>query len=268
MFQAISVRIARPFPPYVTGPNLETFTTEWVAENIRNHGPLGKLYPERKWKYEGDTPAFLYLLPVGLNDPEQMTQGGWGGRFNADRTLNPGSFSKQYAELQKKFQDFSMYTEAPDSWRYKSQIYTSTYAGLFRWRKAFQNDFAARMDWTLKPYDEANHPPRVVLNGDKSLGILHVKAEAGELVKLDATGSTDPDGDGLVFRWLYYPEPGTYGQRHDLDAVEIGDCENVKAALKVPEDIDTDETIHIILAVTDMGEPPLTRYRRLIVTGR
>ncbi len=43
MFQAISIRIARPFPPHVTGPNLETFTTEWVANNIQNHGPLGKL---------------------------------------------------------------------------------------------------------------------------------------------------------------------------------------------------------------------------------
>jgi len=268
MFQAISVRIARPFPPDVTGPNLETFTTEWVADNVRSHGPLGQLYPERKWKYEGDTPAFLYLLPIGLNDPEQMTQGSWGGRFNADRTLNPGSFSKNYAQLQKKFRDFSMYTEAPDSWRYKSRIYTSTYAGLFRWREAFQHDFAARMDWSIKPFDEANHPPRVVLNGDKSLNILYVKARAGEIVRLDAAGSTDPDGDELSFRWLYYPEPGTYGERPDLDAVDIKDRENVEAALTVPEDIDADETIHIILAVKDAGEPPLTRYRRLIVTGR
>jgi hypothetical protein len=62
MFQAISIKKSRPFPPHVTGPNLETFTTEWVASNVRNHGPLGALYPERRHKYEGDTPAYLHLL--------------------------------------------------------------------------------------------------------------------------------------------------------------------------------------------------------------
>jgi hypothetical protein len=268
MFQAISVRISRPFPPHVTGPNLETFTTEWVANNVRNHGPLGMLYPERKWKYEGDTPAFLYLLPIGLNEPEQMTQGSWGGRFNGVKTLNPGSFSKKYAESQKKFRDFSMYTEAPDSWQYKSETYTSTYAGLYRWREAFQNDFAARMDWSLKPFDETNHPPKVVLNGDKSLNVLHIEAGAGAVVRLNATGSTDPDGDRLSYQWFYYPEPGTYGERHDLHAIEIGHSESVKAAFTMPENAGADDTIHIILAVTDHGSPPLTRYRRLVVTGR
>jgi hypothetical protein len=268
MFQAISVRIARPFPPHVTGPNLETFTTEWVADNVRNHGPLGALYLERKWKYEGDTPAFLYLLPIGLNDPEQMTHGSWGGRFHDVKTRNPGSFSKRYAEAQKKFRDFEMYTEAPDRWRYKSKTYTSTYAGLFRWREAFQNDFATRMDWSLKTFNQANHPPKAILNGDKSLNILTVKAQAGEVVKLDASGSSDPDGDRLNVRWMYYPEPGTYGERHDLDAVEIGDSGAIETTVAVPVDAEKSDTIHIILKVTDDGDPPLTRYRRLIITVR
>lgn len=30
---------------------------------------------------------------------------------------------------------------------------------IWRWRKEIQNDFAARMDWTTKPYAAANHPP-------------------------------------------------------------------------------------------------------------
>lgn len=265
MFQAISVRIARPFPPHVTGPNLETFTTEWVANNVRNHGPLGALYPERKWKYEGDTPAFLYLLPIGLNDPEQMTHGSWGGRFNHVKTLNPGSFSKKYAEAQKKFRDFSMFTEAPDSWRYKSKTYTSTYAGLFRWREAFQNDFAAHMDWSVKPFEEANHPPRVVLNGDGSLDIVKINTQIGKVVQLDATGSVDPDGDNLTYRWVYYPEPGTYGERHDLNSVQIKNSGKMKATLTIPGDAKTGDSIHILLQVTDDGDPALTRYRRMII---
>jgi len=265
MFQAISVRIARPFPPHVTGPNLETFTTEWVADNIRNHVPLGALYPERKWKYEGDTPAFLYLLPIGLNDPEQMTHGSWGGRFNRVKTKNPGSFSKKYAEAQKKFHDFAMYTEAPDCCRFPSQTYTSTYAGLFRWREAFQHDFAARMDWSVKPFDKANHPPRAVLNGDESLDILQIDAHAGAAIRLDASGSTDPDGDNLRYRWQYYPEPGTYGERHDLNAVKIKDSGAMKATLTIPGDAEAGDSIHILLEVTDDGDPPLTRYRRIII---
>ena len=35
----------------------------------------------------------------------------------------------------------------------------SNKATIWRWRSAYQNDFAARMDWTIKPYAEANHPP-------------------------------------------------------------------------------------------------------------
>jgi len=255
MFQAISVRIANPFPPHVTGPNLETFTTEWVANNIRNHGPLGKLYPERKWKYEGDTPAFLYLLPIGLNDPEEMTQGSWGGRFNCVKTKNPGSFSRKYAESQKKFRDFSMFTEAPDSWRYRSKTYNSTYAGLFRWRQAFQNDFAARMDWCVKSFEEANHPPVVKLDHQ-----LNLKVKKGQTVKLSANGTTDPDGNTLNYKWWQYKEPGSY-----KGTVNIKNANKQQASFVVPDNAKKGQTIHIICEVIDNGTPPLTGYRRVIV---
>jgi hypothetical protein len=255
MFQAISVRIARPFPSNVTGPNLETFTTEWVAKNIQSHGPLGKLYPERKWKYEGDTPAFLYLLPIGLNDPEKMEQGSWGGRFNPVRTKNPGSFAKKYRESQKKFRDFEMYTEAVDSWEYKSRTYKSTYAGLYRWRREFQNDFAARMDWCLKPYDQANHPPTVKL-GRK----LDLKANSGQKVYLSAKGTKDPDGDKLTYKWWQYKEPGSYP-----GAVNIKNAGKQQVSFTVPEDAKQGQTVHIICEVTDNGDPALTRYQRVIV---
>jgi hypothetical protein len=34
----------------------------------------------------------------------------------------------------------------------------------------------------------------------------------------------------------------------------------------VAPDVDSAQAIHLILAVTDQGTPPLTRYRRVIVT--
>jgi hypothetical protein len=62
----------------------------WIDANIREgHGPLGAAYPRSGWDpaapgvQEGDTPSFLHLVSAvrGLNDPEQPSQAGWGGRF-------------------------------------------------------------------------------------------------------------------------------------------------------------------------------------------
>ena len=45
------------------------------------------------------------------------------------------------------------------------QTYTSDQATIWRWRTAFQHDFAARMDWTVKDVGDANHNPDVIVNG-------------------------------------------------------------------------------------------------------
>jgi hypothetical protein len=47
----------------------------------------------------------------------------------------------------------------------------------------------------------------VVLNGNTGLEAFHVKVGFGEVVKLDASQSWDPDGDGLKFMWMHYREP-------------------------------------------------------------
>jgi len=262
MFQAISVRIARPFPPYVTGPNLETFTTDWVAENVRNHGPLGALYPERKWKYEGDTPAYLHLLPIGLNDPEKFTHGGWGGRFNLARTTNPPTFNKRYTEGEKEFHNFEMHTRAKDTWHYKGKTYSSHYAGLFRWREPFQNDFAARMDWSLADsYEKANHNPVAAFDNDTSRKYVILKAQPGDRVKLSAAGTSDPDGDEVAYRWFHYAEAGDKPYQGKI-AIENANREN--AGFVMPG-LGRNEEVHIILEVRDSGSPPLFGYRRIIV---
>ena len=46
---------------------------------IQGKGALGKEYPTYKWGVEGDTPSFLYVMPNGLNDPEDPHQCGWAG---------------------------------------------------------------------------------------------------------------------------------------------------------------------------------------------
>lgn len=261
-FQAISVREARPFPPEVTGANINTFTNEWVDKHIQSHGPLGKLYPDRKWKYEGDTPAFLYLVPNGLSDPDKMHYGGWGGRFRNYKTKNPATFAKKYTEAQVKFQDYWMYTEAADTWQYQDETYkASRHAALFRWRKAFQHDFAARMDWSVTDSCEgANHKPVAGFEGVASKRIIYRHAQSGDRVELSALGSNDPDGDTLSYRWFYYKEPGDYE-----GTVTIRNSGQMEAYLIAPK-VTKPSAVHVVLEVKDDGVPSLYAYRRLVLS--
>ena len=261
-FQGISVREARPFPPDVTGANIETFTTEWVADNVISHGPLGALYVERKWKYEGDTPAFLYLLPNGLSDPEQMSQGNWGGRFDPVRMRNAGAFNKTCAAAQLKYHDYSMFTEAADTWSWGEHTYKhNTTAALFRWREEFQNDFAARMDWSItSEYEKANHNPIAAFAGQAGSDVIYLTVKQQEKVPLSAAGTRDPDGDRLEYCWWHYPEPGTFHGDLIIDG-----CDQSEASFVAPK-VFSPVTIHVILTVRDTGTPALYNYRRAVVT--
>lgn len=66
----------------VEGINNERISNEWIAQNLQqDHGPLAAEYPDVAWGVEGDTPAFLSLIPNGLNEAERPDWGGWGGRY-------------------------------------------------------------------------------------------------------------------------------------------------------------------------------------------
>jgi hypothetical protein len=232
------------------GANFEIVDNPWLDENVRNHGPLGAEYPFTKFLMEGDTPSFLGLISNGMNDPEHPEFGGWGGRYElyTPRTL------KYFYEPETR----PIYTDAMDEVKgVDGNFHTSNKATLWRWREAFQHDFAARMDWTIKPFKEANHPPKAALKHANG-----VKAKSGETVTLSAEGSQDPDGNGLSYEWIYYPEPGTYAMKEPLG---IKDLHAISTSFTAPK-VDQPETIHIILAVTDNGKPSLTRYQRVIVT--
>lgn len=232
------------------GANFEIVDNPWLDENVRNHGPLGAEYPFTKFLMEGDTPSFLGLISNGMNDPEHPEFGGWGGRYElyTPRTL------KYFYEPETR----PIYTDAMDEVKgVDGNFHTSNKATLWRWREAFQHDFAARMDWTIKPFKEANHPPKAALKHSNAL-----KATSGETVTLSAEGSQDPDGDGLSYEWIYYPEPGSYAMKEPLG---IKDLHAVSTSFTAPK-VSQPETIHIILAVTDNGKPSLTRYQRVIVT--
>ncbi|SHJ00203.1 DUF1593 domain-containing protein [Pseudozobellia thermophila] len=253
---------------FVKGIDNSTISNAWLAENIQqDHGPLGAVYPDVAWGMEGDTPAFLSLIPNGLNVSEHPEWGGWGGRYE----LYKPDFSKtkegsSIVRIQPETRP--IWTNAIDSLpRYVPKAYGRTVqpdsvshksdkASLWRWRDDFQNDFAARMDWCILPVEEANHPPVPKLgHADK------ITVKAGESFTLDAFESTDPDGDNLSFLWFNYPEAGTYRK-----LIKVNGAENVHLANFTAPKVNKKQTAHFIVKVTDKGSPRLSRYKRVIVT--
>ncbi|MFH0758406.1 MAG: nucleoside hydrolase-like domain-containing protein [Bacteroidota bacterium] len=227
----------------------------WLDENIRCKGPLGAQYPYMKFLMEGDSPSFMYLINNGLGEAEHPNWGSWGGRYEFYQPRTEKWFLEpETRPLWNNAQD-EVYG-ADSSW------HTSNKATIWRWRSHYQNDFSARMDWTIKPYDQANHPPVPHMNHDRRLSV-----KVGDRVDLSAEGSNDPDGDNLTYKWIYYGEVGTFtlSSARTGDPLHIQDADKANAWFVVPGKARLG-TMHIILAVTDQGTPALTRYLRVIIT--
>lgn len=253
------------------GADTSLVTNEWLDKNIRSKGALGAHYPKFMFIMEGDTPSYLGLLPNGLNSDHSPNWGGWGGRY---------IYRQPYGETRPIWSQggdlFYRATSADTLTGNDGLVHTSDHATIWRWRAAFQNDFAARMDWTVQDYAHANHPPIVVVNGDTSGAPLELTAKAGETVVLDASASHDPDGNNLTYHWFHYAEAGA-GSGIDLADVSVSNADSPHAIVTanaacrapwIPQFAHCSGTgvAHIILAVTDNGTPALTRYRRVVLT--
>ncbi|MDB4582401.1 DUF1593 domain-containing protein [Draconibacterium sp.] len=239
----------------------------WMKKNIfKNANPLISIYNEKtkiklKGKEdfigEGDSPAFIHMIPTGLRSTESPDWGGWGGRYVLirestwlDKVPIEGYQYPSGRWYTKTGWGRQNYTKADQD---KLEEY---FKPITRWIGAIQNDFAARVDWCVKSYEEANHQPVVRLNH-----AVNLKAKPGETVKLSAKGTFDPDGDELIYRWWQYEEADSYTGNIDI---LNPDKQNVSFVL--PNDAKNGDTIHIICEVSDNGSPQLTRYQRIILT--
>jgi hypothetical protein len=233
---------------FASGADTYIINNEWVDKHIQNgHGPFGEQYPDIEYIMEGDTPSFLYLINNGLGSSEHPSWGSWGGRYELYQPTTRTFFHEP--EEREIWADTDDWVEAD------GKIYIDRRATIWRWREHFQNDFAARMDWSVKDYSNANHPPVATLTHSNALS-----AKPGETVELNASASTDPDGNKLSYRWLHYREAGTWpGWVHPSEP------ESAKTTVKIPS-VQKPETLHYIVAVSDNGEPALTRYQRVIIT--
>jgi hypothetical protein len=222
----------------------ELTSREWIDTHVRNnHGPLGKLYPPETWTApnphgalkEGDTPSWFYFLELGLQDPDHPGWGGWGGRFKPVT----GSFYRD----DEDFADTVVHARSTIS----------------RWRTSFQNDFEARMDWCVLPFEEANHNPVAVVMGDDTKEILYVDANEGDTLHFSALDSYDPDGGRLDINWWTYPEAGS-----NLQCPRLEGYTTPEVSFIVPYG-EAGADLHLICEVTDDGTPALKGYRRIVI---
>lgn len=249
------------------GADFSTVTNEWLDQNVRAKGAMGKHYPRFLFIMEGDTPSFLGVIPNGLQTVDRPNWGGWGGRY---------ILRQPYGETRP------IWTQGGDAFPRVTSAdsvggHVSDQATIWRWRTAFQHDFAARMDWTIKPFAQANHPPVVQVNGVAGVDPLQLEVKSGESVTLDAAGTRDPDGQELSYRWFNYAEAGFTADFAPADVVVEGsDTPRASVTARATcrpawlnfRPCPPTGTAHVILAVTDAGTPSLTRYRRIVLTVR
>lgn len=210
-----------------------------IEKDVRTgHGPLGEMYPLNTThpQKEGDSMTFMYLIPTGMNDPLHPGWGSWAGRYGKRDDVGDRNY---------------FWANEQDTWNGS----TSRENTLARWAADLQNDFKARMDWCVQPRDNANHPPQVVLTGDR---VRIVKP--GATINFDASWSSDPDNDQLAYSWEFYREAGTWSAPFEA----IGQNTSSKLTLELPSDSPAGD-IHLVVTVRDNGDPPLTRYARAIL---
>jgi len=203
-------------------------------DHIQGKGALGKEYPDYKWGVEGDTPSFLYVMPHGLNNPEDPLQAGWAGYH--ERGLCADSLTIAWTSWQEPLRSISV--------GYKTRFYPDEIS-----------DFMARMQWADE--GQGNRNPQVVVNQSEGILPYYINVKAGEIIRLDASASKDPDGDSLSFLWWQQSEIGKTKATIEQNEAPI-------ATIQIPADA-TNDTIHIICEVHDNGPFKLVSYRRVII---
>ncbi len=243
---------------------------QWALEHIiGNHGPFGAYWPLRQFSSGtisfvegGGTIPWLCTINRGLSHIDNLDWGGWSGRYGEEKTENYISKHESVQKDEHRYKPFNMYSEEVDRWidPETEEIYENLYTAVWRWRRAFFNDFKYRMDWCNSPTEKVNHNPTPVIDGDESRSILKIKIKSGSTITINASESFDIDGDTLYFSWYNYKEAGSYD-----DEIDIRGGDTSKVSIDIPSDAKGCE-LHIILELRDNNHKEASfSYRRLII---
>lgn len=260
----------------VKGDRMDYFgLSGYTSDQLKQMGYMVWMPPQPKGSFlgEGDTPTFINLVNNGLRAYENPQWGGWGGRMHPGglgfslfgppppvmppdtsgvaRGLAPaGSNTNKVNTPPQKPLDLSNFHFPP--------VPPRTAAMNARFLIAAQNDFAARLKWSMTSnFSEANHPPVVKIKGPAA-----ISAAPGSTVSLQVAVS-DPDHNSVRASWWQYTDAGTYP-----GDIAFSDPSALTTTFRVPEDARPGQTINVIIEATDNGTPPLTRYQRVVITIR
>ncbi|KAK2595725.1 hypothetical protein N8I77_013750 [Diaporthe amygdali] len=193
MFYIVSVHAWNEYPA-ATWPGInvadcacvanETVLNPWLDANIRL-GPLGSEYPQIEFGMEGDTPSFLWLVQNGLIYRDRIDWGTWGSRYNLPQA--PSLFAEQ--STAKHFVNTIDSAIGADG-----NTWATNQASIWRWRSAYQDDFAARMQWTLtQNFTQASHQPVLNVMGHQGPDPLFLNVTANQTYTFSANLTYDPD---------------------------------------------------------------------------
>ncbi len=230
------------------GGDADLVSSSWVQKNIKGHGALGAIYPDYRggdiWWRElgevrgikgGDSATYMGLIPNGLNVRNHLNWSNWGGRIQQDPD-NPQHYRDAVEPVADYKNDISPYL-----------------ASVYQWRPDFQPAYAARFDWCVAPYSQANHAP----HNEHGLGLIKRHVSSGDTVKLESGRWRDPDGNNLTFHWQTLRGEGSYPGKIKIEKQSAGSVRFTAPVVKSPQ------SIHVLLTVRDDGNPALSSYQRI-----
>lgn len=277
---------------FASAENAPYLSVDWTRENISRQGPLGAHYrawgdgkqmvkgdrfdyfglagqstaelraqgyivwlpprPKGEFLGEGDTFTFLNLIGNGLGAYRDETAGGWGSRVPVNPASQGASARPAQGGTATSMQAFMRSLEGIGI----EGPATRPPSPQPNFVPAAQNDFAARVQWTVTPtFAGANHGPTVAVRGSAV-----ITARLGETVHLKSTTS-DPDGNAVSVKWWRWKDVDTYP-----GAIALMDPTSLAPSFQVPTDASAGQVIQLVLEATDNGRPALTRYQRVVVT--
>lgn len=244
----------------------ELFQSKWLCEHIKfGHGELLSkygLFGDGTY-YQGEADIFQYGEQLSLNwgfdaipnlvfDKYDFLGEGDSGTYvpllNVGlRGLENGAYGTLLGRV---------FENRPDSGN-EYNFFDGKKGVPNRFLRAYQEEWAARAEWCIKPFKECNHPPIVEVQNQ------NISASPCEVVVLEGS-ATDPDGDNLRCFWYVYLQGSVYqGSATDL---RVWEPMKYCTSFTIPEDAQPGDVFNLILEVQDDAAKPITRYGQVLIT--